>query len=98
MAVVTALGEVKKKVSERFGVEITFQDPDIKTSETITLVETSVLPAGLTLDGDPSISGNTVKQNIKDGVADQIYSLCFKVTISSGNVYLDYVNVTVGSD
>lgn len=61
--------------------------PDLRVGETITNVESSVLPVGLTLVGAPQVSGVYVTQVVSGGVAKTDYLVRFKVTTSAGQVY-----------
>ena len=88
-------GWVKKQVNEKFAIGLTYDAPDLKEGQTISTVETSVTPEGLTLDGDPTIDGATVEQMVKAGVSKARYTVLFKVTTSAGHVYLDNVVVII---
>lgn len=78
---------VMKSVSDRFEIGLQYQAPDLETGETITDVEVTISPTGLTAEGAPVIDGNTVSQVISGGVIKKNYTVLFKVTTSAGFIY-----------
>lgn len=80
------IGIVSKGAAEELKIGLRYWPPDLLSNETITAVETSVTPTGLTLDGAPTISGAEVYQKITGGTAAKEYLVQFKVTTSRPEV------------
>lgn len=78
---------VMKSVSGKFKLGLQYQAPDLEADETITDVEVTISPTGLTAEGGPEIDGNTVSQVISGGVIKKNYTVLFKVTTSAGFIY-----------
>ena len=86
---------VEKYKNEKFHIGLQYQYPDLSDGETIVDAEVSVDPEGLTLDGDPVINGDTVKQMIFGGTNMIIFTVTFVTTTSEDNVFTDHIIVKV---
>ena len=82
-----ALSIVSKATTEQFSIGLEYSAPDLTGTGTITAVETSVSPTGLTLVGNPSIDGKKVIQVISGGTSKVDYLVKFKVTTSAEYIY-----------
>jgi len=80
-------GVVEKGPNGILTVRCRYWPPDLNDGETISQVESSVTPPGLTLNGAPGISGAWVTQTVSGGTSGVDYLLKFKVTTSIGQVY-----------
>lgn len=86
---------IYKFSEEKYVIGLLYFAPDLEEGETIDSVETSVNPAGLTLDGAASIDGNEVSQMINGGTFGVKYIVSFKVTTSAGHIYIDTYSVRI---
>ncbi len=79
---------VEKGVGGKFPVGLEYSSPDLEAGHTITAVETTVSPTGLTL-GTPTIDvvNHIVEVLVSNGTAGITYTVQFKVTTSAGNIY-----------
>ena len=84
-----------KTTWEEFYIGLRFEPEDLPTGETITNVDVSVDPVGLTLSGSPSISGDEVSEYISGGTVDVVYAVTFQVTISNGNKFEKTISVQI---
>lgn len=81
------VGTIKKAVSEKYAIGLTYKAPDLAAGETISTVTVAITPAGLTAVGAPSIDGLSVYQIVEGGASGVDYSVLFKVTTSAGYIY-----------
>jgi len=80
-------GCVEKGSAGVLTVRLRYWPQDLNAGETITAVESSVSPAGLTLVGLPGIDGEEVYQKVSGGVAGTDYVVQFVVHTSAGQTY-----------
>jgi len=89
------VGFVKKTVSEKYAVSLTYTSDDIGSENTISDAEVSC--SGLTL-GTPNIDGLVVEFSVAGGEADSAYDIKVTITTSDGMTLINYVNVSVIAD
>jgi len=80
---------IKKDTLDEWYVGFKYVSPDLESGETISAVDVSVDPSGLTLSGAGVITGSSVAQFITGGTSGAAYIMTFKTTISSGNIFID---------
>jgi hypothetical protein len=81
------IGVVEKSTTDELKVGLRYWPPDLITGETITAVEATVTPTGLTLSGTATIGGAEVYQKVTGGTAGTEYLLQFKVTTSRPEIF-----------
>ena len=86
---------VEKYNSEKFKIGLQYFPPDLPDGETIVDIEVKVEPEGLTLEGNPTIDGNTVKQMISGGKRWTDYSVNFNVMMSTGNNFKNTIIIRI---
>jgi len=78
---------VEKAVAEKFKIGLYYWPPDVDNENIIVGATAAVTPSGLTLDGDPVVSGQQVMQMMHGGTAGVDYLVQFTVTTFDGSIY-----------
>ena len=92
---------LKKRPSEQYPIGLKYVTPDLKSDETIVSATATIYPdvvGGIVALGSPIINIDLVSQLIGGGVDGVDYTVKFKTTTSSGNVYQDSILVCVRED
>ena len=78
---------IEKTPPEKFKIGLYYLPPDVDDINIILTATVLVTPDGLTLDGDPVISGQQVMQMMHDGISGTTYLVQFTVTTLDGSIY-----------
>ncbi|MCJ7643292.1 MAG: hypothetical protein MUP28_02295 [Candidatus Aminicenantes bacterium] len=78
---------IEKAPAEKFKIGLYYRPPDVDDTNTLVSATAVSTPAGLTLDGDPVVSGQQVLQMIAGGVTGKDYVVQFTVLTSNGSSY-----------
>jgi len=78
---------IEKTPPEKFKIGLYYLPPDVDDINIILTATVLVTPDGLTLDGDPVISGQQVMQMMYGGIPGTVYLVQFTVTTLDGSIY-----------
>ena len=78
---------IEKTPPEKFKIGLYYLPPDVDDTNVILTATVLVTPDGLTLDGDPVITGQKVMQMMHGGISGTTYLVQFTVTTLDGSIY-----------
>jgi len=78
---------IEKTLPEKFKIGLYYLPPDVDDTNVILTATAVVTPDGLTLDGDPVITGQRVMQMMHGGISGTTYLVQFTVTTLDGSIY-----------
>ena len=78
---------IEKTPPEKFKIGLYYLPPDVDDINIILTATVLVTPDGLTLDGDPVITGQKVMQMMHGGISGTTYLVQFTVTTLDGSIY-----------